>query len=318
MVTGSPFSCAFHVLTRFPLREACAEAWKGSDRLGKVSLTQGRAGTFRRGCFARWAVPPPPGRLAIASAQARFGDRHAVLNNFYVGLSAQKSLMRRLDTIAHNIANVSSGGFRAEEVTFASVLSENNAQPVAFASPGPTYINTNPGEVMRTDNPLDVAVQGNGWLAMQTPAGVVYTRDGRMTLTPEGELHTVSGYPVLDVSNSPIRLEPDAGPPQIGRDGTIAQGKRSVGRIGLFLIDPKANLTRYHNSGVIPDRPAQPVVEDSKNGVQQGFVERSNVNPVTEMAKMIMVQRTFDAVTQSMKDADSAQQEAVRTLASTS
>lgn len=241
-----------------------------------------------------------------------------MLNNFYVALSAQKSLMRRLDTIANNVANVSTGGFRAEEVTFSTILSENNATPVAFATPGPTYTSTTPGEIMRTDNPLDVAVQGDAWLAMQTPAGVVYTRDGRMTMSPEGELRSVNGFPILDVSNSPIRLEPDAGPPQIGRDGTIAQGKRTLGRLGLFVIDPNASLTRYNNSGVIPDRPAQPAVESSKNGVAQGFVERSNVNPVSEMSKMIMVQRTFDAVTQSLKDADNSQAEAVRTLAATS
>lgn len=239
-------------------------------------------------------------------------------NNFYVGLSAQKSLMRRLETIAHNVANVSTGGFRAEEVTFQTTLSEVNKDPVAYATSGQSYISRKPGEIMRTDNPLDVAVQGDAWLAVQTPAGVVYTRDGRMSMTPQGELQSVNGYPVLDVSNSPIRLEPDAGPPQIGRDGTIAQGKRSVGRIGLFVIEPQANLTRYHNAGVIPDRPAQAAVESSKYGVQQGFVERSNVNPVTEMAKMIMVQRTFDAVTTSMKDSDNSQQEAVRTLAASS
>ena len=160
--------------------------------------------------------------------------------------------------------------------------------------------------------------QGNAWLALQTPAGVVYTRDGRMQMTPQGELQSVNGYPILDVGNSPIRLEPDGGTPQIGRDGSIAQGKRQVGRIGLFLIDAKANLTRFHNSGVIPDRAAEAAVDASKYGVQQGFVERSNVNPVLEMTRMIMLQRTFDAVTAGMKDADSSQQEAIRTLAASS
>ncbi len=239
-----------------------------------------------------------------------------MLNNFYVGLSAQKSLMRRLDTIANNVANVSTGGFRAEEVTFSAVLSDVNKDPVAFASSGKSFISRRPGEIVRTDNPLDVAVQGDAWLAMQTPAGTVYTRDGRMQMSPQGQLLSMSGYPILDVSGSALSLEPEGGPPTIGRDGTIAQGKRQVGRIGLFTIDAKADLARYQNSGVIPSTPAQPALEGSKYGVQQGFVERSNVNPVTEMSKMIMVQRTFDAVTATMKDSDSSQQEAVRTLAS--
>ena len=239
-------------------------------------------------------------------------------NNFYVGLSAQKSLMRRLDSIANNVANVSTGGFRAEEVTFSTALSDVNKDPVAFASAGQTYISTRPGDIVRTDNPLDVAVQGDAWLAIQTPAGTVYTRDGRMTMTAQGELQSVNGYPLLDVSGSPIRVEPDAGAPQIGRDGTMAQGKRSVGRLGLFVIEQKTNLTRFQGSGVIPDKPATPAVESAKYGVQQGFVERSNVNPVTEMSRMVLLQRTFDAVTAGIKDAESSQQEAIRNLAATS
>lgn len=239
-------------------------------------------------------------------------------NNFYVGLSAQKALLRRLDSIANNVANASTGGFRAEEVTFSAALSDVNKDTVAFASAGQTYISTKPGEIVRTDNPFDVAVQGNAWLAMQTPAGTVYTRDGRMNMTAQGELQSVNGYPILDVSGSPIRVEPDAGPPQIGRDGTIAQGKRSVGRLGLFVIEQQANLTRFQNSGVIPDVPATPAVESAKYGVQQGFVERSNVNPVAEMTRMVMIQRTFDAVTSSIKDAEGSQQEAIRNLAATS
>jgi flagellar basal-body rod protein FlgF len=269
----------------------------------------GQTGAASQGC-AQGAVAYP--------AHAAKGIDATVQNNFYVALSAQKALMRRIDTIANNVANVSTGGFRAEEVTFETALSDMNKDPVAFASTGTSYISKRPGEIVRTDNPLDVAVQGDAWLAVQTPAGTVYTRDGRMTISAQGELQSVNGYPILDVSGSPLRLEPDAGPPQIGRDGTIAQGKRSVGRIGLFTIDPKAGLTRFQGAGVQPDRPATPAVESAKYGVQQGFVERSNVNPVTEMAKMIMVQRTFDAVTSSLKDAEGSQTEAVRNLAATS
>jgi flagellar basal-body rod protein FlgF len=223
--------------------------------------------------------------------------------------------MRRLDTIAHNVANVSTGGFRAEEVTFSAVMSDVGKDPVAFASSGQSYISRRAGEIVRTDNPLDVAVQGNAWMAVQTPAGNIYTRDGRMQMSAQGQLMSMEGFPILDVSGSAISLEPEGGPPSIGRDGTIAQGKRQVGRIGLFVIDPKADLTRYQNSGVIPSRPAEPALEGSRYGVQQGFVERSNVNPVTEMSKMVMVQRTFDAITATMKEAESSQQDAVRTLA---
>jgi flagellar basal-body rod protein FlgF len=239
-------------------------------------------------------------------------------SNFSVALSAQISLQKRLDTIANNVANASTAGFRAEEVKFESLLSHSSNTPVAFASTGQSYLSRASGEMVRTDNPLDVAVQGDAWLGVQTPAGPVYSRDGRMKMTPTGELQTLNGYPVLDAGGSPILLDPNAGPPRIARDGAINQNNRAVGAIGLFKIDDKASLKRFDNSGVIPDRPATPAVEFSKIGMQQGFVERANVNPVMEMSKLIMVTRTFDAVQSSLKDSDSSMQDAIRTLGATS
>jgi flagellar basal-body rod protein FlgF len=239
-------------------------------------------------------------------------------SNFSVALSAQMSLQKRLDTIANNVANSSTAGFRAEEVKFETLLSHASSTPVAFASAGQSYLSRASGEIVRTDNLFDVAVQGDAWLGIQTPAGPVYTRDGRLKMTPTGELQTLNGYAVLDAGSSPVQLDPNAGPPRIARDGAIAQNNRAVGAIGLFRIDEKASLRRFDNSGVIPDRPATPAVEFSKIGMQQGFIERANVNPVMEMSKLIMVSRTFDAVSASLKDSESSMQEAIRTLGATS
>ena len=239
-------------------------------------------------------------------------------SNFHVALSAQISLQKRLETIANNVANASTVGFRAEEVKFETVLSHASSTPVAFASAGQGYLSRASGEIVRTDNPLDVAVQGDAWLGIQTPAGPVYTRDGRLKMTPTGELQTLNGYAVLDAGSSPVQLDPNAGAPRIARDGAISQNNRAIGAIGLFKIDDKASLKRFDNSGVIPDRPATPAVEFSKIGMQQGFIERANVNPVMEMSKLIMVSRAFDAVSSSLKDSESAQQEAIRTLGATS
>ena len=235
-----------------------------------------------------------------------------------VALSAQMSLQKRLETIANNVANASTAGFRAEEVKFETLLSNASSTPVAFASAGQSYLSRASGELVRTDNLFDVAVQGDAWLGIQTPAGSVYTRDGRMKMTPTGELQTLNGYPLLDAGNSPILLDPNGGPPRISHDGAITQNNRAIGAIGLFKIDDKASLKRFDNSGVIPDRPATPAVEFSKIGVQQGFMERANVNPVLEMSKLIMVSRTFDAVSSSLKDSEASLQEAIRTLGATS
>ncbi|HZT48986.1 MAG TPA: flagellar basal-body rod protein FlgF [Hyphomicrobiaceae bacterium] len=237
---------------------------------------------------------------------------------FHVGLSAQLALQRRLDTVANNVANASTAGFRAEEVKFETLLSQVSDTPVAFVSAGSRHLSQRAGEIAPTGNPFDVAVQGNAWLGMQTPAGIAYTRDGRLHMTPTGELQTVNGYPVLDAGGAPIQLDPNAGEPRIARDGAISQGNRAVGSIGLFRIDDKATLTRFDNSGVLSDRPATPVVEFSQTGLQQGFVEGSNVNPVMEMSRLIALSRAFDAVAATLRDAEASTQEAVRTLGATS
>jgi flagellar basal-body rod protein FlgF len=239
-------------------------------------------------------------------------------SNFYVGLSAQISLQRRLETIANNVANASTAGFRAEEVKFESVLSRLNPDPVSYASAGKPYLSRKSGEIVRTDNLFDVAVQGDAWLGIQTPSGPVYTRDGRMRMTETGELMTLNNQPMLDTGGSGLRLEPNGGPPRIGRDGTITQNGRQIGALGLFKIDPQAELRRVEGSGVVPDRPATPVVDFATAGVHQGYIERANVNPVLEMTKLIMVQHAFEAVTASLKDSDSSLQEAIRTLGATS
>jgi flagellar basal-body rod protein FlgF len=239
-------------------------------------------------------------------------------SNLYVSLSAQMSLQKRLETIAHNVANASTAGFRAEEIKFDSVLSQTAPDPVAFASAGTSFISRKSGEYVKTDNALDVAVEGDAWLGIQTPAGRVFTRDGRMRMTDAGELQSLNGHAIQDAGGAPIRLDPNAGPPQIARDGTITQDNRQVGALGLFAIDPKANLTRFENSGVLPDRPAAPVLDFSKAGIQQGFIERANVNPVHEITRLIMVQRAFEAVTASIKDAESSLTDAIRTLGANS
>jgi flagellar basal-body rod protein FlgF len=239
-------------------------------------------------------------------------------SSLYVSLSAQVSLQKRLETIAHNIANSSTAGFRAEEVKFETLLSQAAPNPVAFANAEQTYLSRRAGELVRTDNPFDLAVEGDAWLAIDTPAGRVYTRDGRMRMTDAGELQTLNGQPILDIGGAPVQLDPNGGTPQIARDGTIVQGNRQIGAIGLFTIDEAAHLTRYETSGVIPDRPAQPVIDFTKIGVQQGYIERANVNPVQEITKLIMVSRSFEAVTAQINASEASLQEAIRTLGSTS
>jgi flagellar basal-body rod protein FlgF len=235
-------------------------------------------------------------------------------SSLYVALSSQVSLQRRLETIANNVANASTPGFRREEIKFEQMLSNSGSEPVAFASTGDSFIKRDPGQTTKTGNPLDVAVQGEAWLAIQTPSGTVYTRDGRMQMTADGQLQSIAGYPMLDAGGSPIQINPAGGPLQISSDGMITQNGNQIGAIGLFSIDKDAKLSRFENSGVIPDKPANPVLDFNRNGVMQGFVEGSNVNPMWEMSQLIQASRSYDAVSNSVSKSEDSLTEAIKAL----
>lgn len=232
----------------------------------------------------------------------------------YVALSAQVALERRMNTVAQNVANLNTGGYRAEEVKFETILSQAGAGPVAFASSGESFVSQRAGPVSKTDNPLDVAIQGDAWLAMNTPSGTVYTRDGRMKMTEAGALQTMDGHPVLDTGGAPIALDPQAGTPTIGRDGMISQGGNQVGALGLFRIDPRSKMTRFSNSGFMPSLPAVAVQDFTSISVQQGYAEGANINPVIEMTKMIMISRTFESAASTISETESSLMNAIRTL----
>lgn len=238
-------------------------------------------------------------------------------SGLYVALSGQVALQRRIDTIANNIANASTVGFRAEDVKFESLVSHASTENVAYSSAGETYLSRRNGEFIRTDNMFDVAVQGDAWMAIQTPTGQVYTRDGRMKMTEAGDLQTINGHPVLDVGGAPLQLDPNGGEPRIARDGMIFQGNRQVGAIGLFTIDPNAKLSRADNSGVIPDRPAEPAFDFTRYGLAQGFVERANVNPVLEITRLITVQRNFESLASSVASSEQTLDEGLKALGPT-
>jgi flagellar basal-body rod protein FlgF len=234
----------------------------------------------------------------------------------YVALSSQIALERRLTTIADNVANAGTVGFRATGVKFEDLVSGLGQKSVAFVSTGDTYLSTQAGGMRQTSNPLDFAVRGEGWFAIETPRGQVLTRDGRFTMLDNGDLVSIEGHPVLDAGGAPLQLDPLGGPPEAGADGTLRQNGQLMGAIGIFSYNPGLNFERYGNSGVVPNGPAEPIVDQMDSGVMQGYLEDSNVNPILEMTRLIQVQRAFDHATALMSDGENALKQAIRTLGS--
>ena len=235
-------------------------------------------------------------------------------NGLYVALSAQVALERQLETIADNVANMNTVGFRATGVSFETEMAKAGDARLGYASSGSDFISRRLGGLTKTDNTLDFAVQGDGWFGIQTPQGVAYTRDGRTKIDEFGTLRTLNGNPILDAGGAPILLDSDAGPLAVSADGMITQNGRQIGALGLFEIDPAATLKRAESSSVVPDKPATPVLDFTRDGVVQGAVEGSNVDPVREMTRLIEVTRAFDGVAAETSQSETSLQDAIKAL----
>lgn len=237
-------------------------------------------------------------------------------DGLYVALSSQVALEKRLNTIADNVANASTVGFRATGVKFEDMVSGLGDNALSFASPGDTYISTVNGPLRETGNPFDFAIQGDAWFAIETPAGTAMTRDGRFTLSDNGQLLSIEGYPVLDAGGAPIQLDPRNGAPQAGADGTLRQNDQLVGALGLFSFDPGTDFIRFGNSGILLPGDPEPVTDRVDVGVAQGFLEDSNVNPMMEMTRLIQVQRAFENTAAMIRDTENSYDDAIKTLGS--
>jgi flagellar basal-body rod protein FlgF len=234
----------------------------------------------------------------------------------YVSLSGQLALEQRMATIAQNIANASTTGYRASGVNFATVISTSSPYETAFSSPGKNHISEAVGGYAKTGNPLDVAVQGQSYLAMQSGNQIYYSRDGRLTLAPDGQLKNPSGHAVLDSGGAPVSIEPGGGEITIAKDGGVYQNGSRKATIGLFSIDTASGFQRFENSGIIPRSPAEAVADFSREGLVQGFVEESNVNPITEMVRLIQVTRAFESLSTMSDKAQEAERNAIQILGS--
>lgn len=235
-------------------------------------------------------------------------------SEIYVALSGQMAMETRLATVANNVANMRTGGFRAEAVTFETVLSDYRKDRVNFATIGETTIDRAAGPIEATGNALDVAIVGEGWFGIETASGLAYTRDGRFTVSPEGDLQSLTGHAVVDEGGAPIQIELAAGPVIIGADGRIQQSGRDVGVLGLFELASDAKLSRYGDTAVLSERPGEAVEDRLANGVRQGFRENSNVNAVQSITELIAIQRAFDHAQTAIADRNDALEQAVRTL----
>ncbi len=223
----------------------------------------------------------------------------------YLAMSGAKATMQRQETLANNLANVSTLGFRAELAAFRAVPVEGSgASTRVFALESTPGYDATPGQVAATGRNLDVAMQGAAWLAVQGLDGTeAYTRGGSLDINAEGNLVTTSGLTVLG-DGGPIQIPPDT---QVGiaADGTVSAtdtNGRSTSIGKLKLVTPEGPLTRGTDG--LFRAPAGELSADPLARVQDGALEGSNVSAVETMVAMIAAARQFEAQMKSLTTAE--------------
>ncbi len=217
-------------------------------------------------------------------------------------LSRQSGLMREMQIIANNIANAATTGFRQEGVIFSEFVRRAEAGQPALSMGAARVRETSlaQGALEPTGGPFDLAIEGRGFFMVETPEGPRLTRAGNFLPNAEGDLVTPGGYRVLDAGGAPIFIPPDAGQVRVSEDGTIAAQGRVLGQIGVFEAEAPSQLVRQ--DGVLFRTSGDPVPVESPR-VLQGFLEKSNVDAILQMARMIEVQRAYE-LGQSFLDAE--------------
>jgi flagellar basal-body rod protein FlgF len=234
-------------------------------------------------------------------------------NAAYTMLTRQSGLRRELQVIAHNIANLSTTGFRREGLVFSEFVRDldhgEEALSMAAANARQTYLTQ--GGLTMTGGTFDLAVEGEGFFRIGTEEGERLTRAGHFTPNAQGELVTPDGHRLLDLGGAPIFVPPDAGPISIARDGTISADGQPLAQLGLVVPEDPSTLSRA--SGVLHAVEGDTVPVDNPV-ILQGFLEESNVNPISEMARLIAVQRAYENGQKFLEGEDQRIRNVVQTL----
>ncbi|MEL6169675.1 MAG: flagellar hook-basal body complex protein [Pseudomonadota bacterium] len=235
-------------------------------------------------------------------------------NAGYTTLSRQSGLLKEVAAIAHNLANMSTTGFRREGLIFSEFIRDtgNGGPTLSMASGGVRATSYLQGGLNGTGRSLDIAIEGDGFFLIATPDGDALTRAGNFVLTEAGELTAPDGAPLLDLGGAPIVLAPNASAISIGADGTVTAEGLPVAQIGLWSPADPTSLSRA--DGVRFLVPDGAIPAEAPGRILQGFLEESNVDPVGEVTRMIEVQRAYELGQGLLDREDERIRNVVRTL----
>lgn len=235
----------------------------------------------------------------------------------YIALSRQITLRREMNVVANNIANMNTNGFKGEKMLFVDHLVRSKSdehvlgEKLAYVRNIATVRDTSEGHLTATSNPLDVAISGDGYFAVETDVGERFTRNGRFQLDQTGQLVTQSGDPVLSDASAPFFFGPTDTDITITSDGTISTENGPLGRLRVVRFEDDLAL-RQESNLLFSASPDNAPVDAEAYQVNQGMLESSNVQPIIELTRMIEVHRSYDSVKKFIEKEDERQRTMIR------
>jgi flagellar basal-body rod protein FlgF len=214
-------------------------------------------------------------------------------NATYATLTRQSGLMREMHVLANNIANTATTGFRREGVVFTEHVKALGAAPsLSMANASARSVDLTQAEISQTGGVFDFAIRGDGFFLIETPQGERLSRAGHFTPNAEGELVNPDGFRLLDAGGAPVVLPGGVADVHLAQDGTLSADGQPVARIGLWA--PADPTSLRHVAGTLFSADAPEPMEEGAGVLLQRHLEGSNSNPITEIARMIEVQRAYE------------------------
>jgi flagellar basal-body rod protein FlgF len=223
-----------------------------------------------------------------------------------------------MEVTANNIANADTPGYRTTRVQFSDwidrglgVTAPQGSKQTIYPQDRATWRETQAGTITHTGNPYDLAISGDGYFSISTPAGTRLTRDGRFGLMPDGTVADSAGNALLGTNGRPIQLSPDDTQVHIAGDGTISTENGQVGQVAVVMPNDPMKLQAEGSANFRADDGTTPVTTPS---IVQGAMEDSNVQPVLELNRMMDNERQFQMLTQLIQAEGDRQQNAIDKL----
>lgn len=236
-------------------------------------------------------------------------------NTTYIALFRLDTQQRAMDVIANNIANANTDGFKAQRILFTDYLSKQHGvdaptggSTLSYTQDRATYLDQQDGSLSQTGNPLDMALTGPGFFTVSTAAGPRLTRSGRFGMLADGRIADAAGNLLLDTGGNPLQLSPSDTQIRIAGDGTISTENGPVGKLGVVTVDDTNQLMPEGGKLYRATAGTTPVALPK---VTQGVVESSNVQPITELTRMMQTEKEFQFVSQFIESEGQRQQSAI-------